>query len=96
LGKPEIIADPIDQTICEDGSTFFTVNAGVTTNPTYQWQMDPNTGTFINVSGGFYSGQNSATLTVTGALSAMNGYRYQVIVSGYCNPPVTSASQYSI
>jgi gliding motility-associated-like protein len=88
--KPEITVHPVDQTICEDGNTSFTVNAGVTTNPTYQWQMDPNTGTFINVSGGFYSGQNSPTLTITGALSALNGYRYHVIVGGYCSPAVTS------
>ncbi len=88
--KPEIIAQPTDETICEDGGTSFTVDAGVTTNPIYQWQVDQNSGTFVNVSGGFYSGQNSATLNITGALSYMNGYKYRVIIGGYCAPADTS------
>ncbi len=88
--KPEIVTQPVDRTICEDGNTTFTVDAGVTTSPAYQWQVDMGSG-FNNVSGGFYSGQNSATLNVTGAVSAMNGFKYRVIVSGYCAPSDTSA-----
>jgi PKD repeat protein len=88
--KPEIISQPTDETICEDGNTSFTVDAGVTTNPTYQWQVDQNSGTFVNVSGGFYSGQNAATLNLSGALAYMNGYKYRVIIGGYCTPADTS------
>ncbi len=88
--KPEISIQPTDETICEDDNISFSVNAGVTTNPTYQWQVDQNSGSFVNVSGGFYSGQNSATLNITGALAYMNGYKYRVIVGGYCAPADTS------
>ena len=37
-----------------------------------------------------YSGVNTPTLSITGALAAMNGYTYQVIINGSCIPAVTS------
>jgi PKD repeat protein len=88
--KPEIISQPEDSTICEGSSATFTVDAGVTTNPSYQWQVDQGTGVFTNVSGGFYTGQISATLRVSNTVSSLNGYRYRVIITGTCTPADTS------
>ncbi len=90
--KPEITAHPGPQTICQGGNTTFTVNAGVTTTPTYQWQVSTNSGvSYTTVSnGGIYSGATTATLTLTAAPLANNGFLYRAVVSGVCAPPATS------
>ncbi len=56
--QPEITTQPGNAIICEGGNTSFTVNAGVTTGATYQWQVSTNGGTsYANVSnGGIYAG----------------------------------------
>ncbi len=61
------------------GNTTFTVNAGVTTTPTYQWQVSTNGGvSYTTVSnGGIYSGATTATLTLTAAPLANNGFLYR-------------------
>ncbi|MBL0744322.1 immunoglobulin domain-containing protein [Chryseolinea lacunae] len=78
---PEIIAGPAGQTVCEGATVNFTVNAGVTTNPTYQWAKG---GTDI-------LGATSATYSIPGA-TASNAGSYTVRVSGACNPPITSVA----
>ncbi len=77
--QPEITAQPVGPVICEGNNTSFTVNAGVTTGATYQWQVSANGGTsYTNVSnGGIYAGAASATLSLTGASLGNNGYLYR-------------------
>ncbi|WP_333820871.1 hypothetical protein, partial [Ohtaekwangia sp.] len=89
---PEITGQPSNSIICENTSTSFTVNPGVTTSPTYQWQVSTNGGSsFSDVSnGGVYSGATTATLSLTNAPLTYNGYLYKVIVDGTCGTPVTS------
>jgi len=83
---PAIQTHPANVTECAGGEVSFTVNPGLTTLPQYQWQIDDNTGSgFINIPGA--TGQ---TLNLTGITYAMSGYRYRVIVSGDCPPPVIS------
>src|SRR5204863_38663 len=41
---PEVTAHPVSQTICEGGNTSFTVSAGITTTPTFQWQVSTDGG----------------------------------------------------
>ena len=44
------------------------------------------TGLWTNVvNGGVYSGATTATLTITEATSAMNGYQYRVVFAGGCS-----------
>src|SRR5204863_356008 len=51
--QPEITVQPSNSTICENGNTTFTVNAGVTTVPTYQWQVSTNGGvSYSNLANG--------------------------------------------
>ncbi|MEJ1239936.1 PKD-like domain-containing protein [Chryseolinea sp. T2] len=90
--KPEVTGHPSSQVICAGGNTTFTVNAGVTTGPTYQWQVSTNGGsTYSNVSnGGVYSGALTSTLTLTGAPYTYNTYRYRAVVNGMCVAPVNS------
>jgi gliding motility-associated-like protein len=82
---PGILIQPLPATVCEGDNAVFTVNAGLTTNPTYQWYVDRND-TFGPQPLG---GETGSTLTVA-TLSAYNGYKYSVVVSGDCPSPVTS------
>jgi len=76
-------------------SSTFTV-AATGTGLNYQWQRGIS-GNYVNITGGTtpndgctYSGYTGATLTITNALSGMNGYTYQCVISGTCTPSVTS------
>lgn len=75
LPSPVVTNHPPNRTICNGGTTTLSVTA---TNATsYQWQENSGAG-FVNLAeGGVYSGVNSATLTLTGATSAINGYQYR-------------------
>ncbi len=87
--KPEIATQPVAVTLCAGEDAIFTVDAGVTTNPVYQWYV--NTGTsWTLATGARYQGANTATLTVVSALELMSGYQYRVRVSGTCTPFVES------
>ncbi|MXO04976.1 MBG domain-containing protein [Flavobacterium sp. HBTb2-11-1] len=87
---PTITAHPSSIAVCSGSNTTFSVTASNATG--YQWQVD-NGGGFVNVPNGApYSGQTTATLSITGVTSAFNGYKYQVIVSGGCAPNATSNS----
>ncbi len=88
--KPEISVQPVSQTICEGMPASFNVAAGVTTNPSYRWEVDPNSGTFVPATLSGHSGATTAALDIASGSSVMNGYRYRVIISGACAPPDTS------
>ncbi|MEX2429287.1 MAG: immunoglobulin domain-containing protein [Bacteroidales bacterium] len=91
----EILTPPEAKIICEEQGTTFSVNAGVTTNPTYTWEVDENSGTFVTIDGttdpAVYSGENSSVLILSGVPSAYNGYRYRVTV-GSSSCPDTETS----
>ena len=87
--KPEIIIQPADVSLCAGEDAIFTVDAGVTTSPLYQWFVDTGSG-WTPATGARYQGANTATLTVVSALEMMSGYQYMVRVSGTCNPYVES------
>ncbi|MBS1558792.1 MAG: hypothetical protein JST69_08675, partial [Bacteroidetes bacterium] len=90
---PQISGQPANSTLCETTNTSFTVNAGVTTSPTYQWQVSTDGGlTFNNVSGGVYGGASTATLSLTSVPFSYSGYLYRVVVSGACTPSAISSS----
>jgi hypothetical protein len=79
--SPNVITQPVSQTICEGDNAVFTTSA-TGTGLTYQWQENTGSG-FVNVvNGGAYSGATSGTLTVSGVTAGMDGYQYQCIISG--------------
>jgi len=88
---PIIIAQPVSSTVCSGTNTTFGVTA-VGTGLTYYWQVSTDGGSTWNSlsNGGVYSNVLTATMSITGATTGMNGYRYRVIVSGTCSPSVTS------
>ncbi|OFY05800.1 MAG: hypothetical protein A2W93_14850 [Bacteroidetes bacterium GWF2_43_63] len=91
---PSISSQPVNSTIGVGGSTSFSV-AATGSGLTYQWQLSTDGGTTYNnitVAGSnpTYSGWTTATLSLSVVGAGNNGYFYRCIVSGTCNPSVTS------
>jgi len=86
-----ISAQPQTTNACTGGNASFTIGA-LGGSLTYQWQVSIDGGvTFNNITnGGVYGGARSATLNLTGVPITMNGYQYQVVVTGSCGPSKTS------
>ena len=79
-------------TVC-GGNTSFSV--GITGSlPVYQWQFKINSTSpwLVVPNTPPYSGANTATLSLTNASSALNGYQYRVVVSGACTGADFSSS----
>lgn len=77
---PAITGNPPNRTICVGASTTFSISA---TNATgYQWQVNTGAGFTNLVNGAPYSGVTTATLTITNATAAMNGYQYRCVATG--------------
>jgi hypothetical protein len=96
LTAPVVGAPTGTNSICQDATTSFTVSA-TGSGLTYQWQVDPATGTFANVpsaGGDPYSGEQTATLSIntTGTGTSLNNYKFKCIVTGSCAPSATSTS----
>lgn len=90
LASPFISSQPSSASICSGVNHTFTV-AATGGNLTYQWQVNSGAG-YTNISAGApYSGETTASLTITGVASSMNGYLYRCIVSG-CSPSATSSA----
>ena len=83
--KPEVTMQPADAEICENDGTSFTVNAGVTTNPQYLWEVYDGS-SWNAASGAVYTGETTETLNLRGVPSSMDGYLYRVIITGDCAP----------
>lgn len=91
---PAITAQPQSVSACDAGNASFSVTA-TPLNNTYQWQVSTNGGgSYSNLAnGGVYAGVTTTTLSLTGVTTAMNGYRYRVVITGQCPPsPATSAA----
>jgi|GEM_PF-6173328 len=86
--NPSITTSPSALSTSAGGNASFTVVAANATG--YQWQENSGSG-YTNISnGGVYSGATTATLTITGATTGMNGYLYRVVATGSVSPTATS------
>jgi len=87
---PSVTTSPSNSSICAGSSTTFSVVASNATG--YQWQVSTDGGGNFNPlsNGAPYSGVTTATLTVTGATSTLNGYQYRCVASGGTAPAATS------
>jgi predicted secreted protein len=91
---PSITSQPESITVCQGGSTTFSVTASNATG--YQWQMSMGSG-FVNLNNnGMFSGVNTATLTITGAPTYLNEVRYRVLATGSCQPVTSNAATLSV
>ena len=105
--NPTISGQPANRSICTAANTTFSITASGATS--YQWQVNSGAG-FGNISnGGVYTNATTATLSITGATTGMNGYLYRCIAyDGSCNstsnqatltisvPSITALSQTNI
>lgn len=87
-----INAQPVNATSYCSGNATFSINASGTALA-YQWQVRSNSSALWTIisNGGVYSGQGTATLTLTDLTSTYNGYQYQVAITGPCTPTVLSS-----
>ncbi len=96
LERPEIMQQPLDTAVCEGVQALFEVNAGVTSDPRYMWQVNMNDGNGFNTIGedsaGVYTGFDQPELYVDNPVSRFNGYQYRVILTGDCTPPQISST----
>jgi gliding motility-associated-like protein len=85
LNNPNIITQPVNQTVCAGNSVAYSVSA---TGPglTYQWKK----GNSNIINGGNISGANSATLHINPAGVSDVASNYNVIITGSCSPNDTS------
>ncbi|MES2695687.1 MAG: immunoglobulin domain-containing protein [Verrucomicrobiota bacterium] len=94
VSAPSINGQPVPASASIGGTATFTVTA--TGNPpvSYQWQRQPGgTGSFADIPAGSpYSGVTGATLTVSPVAAAMNGDRFQVLVSNGVGSSATSSA----
>ncbi|MDZ4845201.1 MAG: T9SS type A sorting domain-containing protein [Chitinophagales bacterium] len=86
---------PSNETPCVNGNATFSIVAGGSV-ASYLWQESTNGGGNWNPvsNGGIYSNATTASLTLTGVTSGMNGYLYRCNVTGSCsgNPTSNAAS----
>ncbi|MFY0675210.1 MAG: PKD domain-containing protein [Bacteroidia bacterium] len=88
---PAVTTNPSNATVCNGSNTSFTV-VGSGSDLTYQWQVDAGSG-FSDISNaGVYSGATTATLSITGAVTSMNGFDYRCVVDNQTCSPATSSS----
>ncbi|PID92791.1 MAG: hypothetical protein CSA96_01465 [Bacteroidetes bacterium] len=87
--RPEIVSQPADLTICENDNASFGIDAGVSTSPLYRWQYFDGSN-WQDAGGGFFSGETSDTLRLTGVPSTWTATGFRAIVSNACGPNDTS------
>ncbi len=85
-----ITSHPQAVSTCAGSAASFSVTATGSTI-TYQWQVSINGGPFVNVTNTApFSGATTANLNISPVSTALNGYVFQVIVSGIPCGAVTS------
>lgn len=90
VSVPTITTQPVNTSACAGASANFSLTA-TGAGLTYQWMENQGAGFVALSNSAIYAGVNTPSLTVSGTSVAMNGYTYECIVSGTCNPPTTSS-----
>jgi len=75
-----ITGQPANAIVCAGFNGSFTV-AATPNGVSYNWQVNTGSGFTYLANGGVYSGVTTATLNITGATLAMNGYQYRCVVT---------------
>jgi hypothetical protein len=95
---PAVTTNPANTTINSGGNTSLTSAATGSPAPTEQWQISTDGGaTFSDISnGGVYSGATSATLTITGGTTALDGNMYQDVFTNTSGSDTTTAATLTV
>lgn len=89
---PAITAQPTNAFVCAGTSPKLTVTATGSATLTYQWQVSTDGGSSWANAGTGTSNPTTRTMTLNSVTTSMDGYKYQVIVNGPCNIPLTSSA----
>lgn len=93
ITTPTITANPTNFTTNNGGNASFTVT-GSNIPTSYTWQVSTDGGgTWTTIAnGGVYSTATTATLNITGATLAMNGYQYHASATNACGTSAYSTN----
>lgn len=93
LTTPNITTNPVDFTTSNGGAASFTVVANnVPTSYTWEVSTDGGTNWSTVTNGGVYSNATTATLNITGATLAMDGYMFRASASNACGTSAFSTA----
>jgi len=91
IDNPAATTNPTGQSVISGQTATFTVSAGSTTGPTYQWEVSTNLGgTWNNVSTGV--GGTTASYTTPATTIADSGTKFRCIVTGTSTCGTTTAT----
>jgi subtilisin-like proprotein convertase family protein len=82
----QLTSQPASATANCGGNTTFSVTASGD-NPSFVWEYrtSPTAQWEFVTDGGFFSGSNTRTLTITAASSSLNGYQFRALINGSCS-----------
>lgn len=91
--NPVTLSNPANQDVCVGKETGFGVDAGLTENPVYQWQLSTDNGySYQNLlDTAIYRGTGTDSLSLITTYPGFDQNLYRVIVSGECGEAKTSA-----
>jgi gliding motility-associated-like protein len=73
---------PVDTILCSSGNPSFSISA--TNYLSLQWQVNPGTGWNNVTDDGTYNGSATNTLSIIGANSLLNNYKYRCLMTNGC------------
>lgn len=96
---PAITGHPANSAVSAGDNTTFSVTA-TGSGLSYQWQEDPNTGSFANISNGgtnpAYSNATTATLSLNNIPVGHDQYKYRCVVTNSCGSATSNSATLSV
>ncbi|PZR20564.1 MAG: hypothetical protein DI539_10405, partial [Flavobacterium psychrophilum] len=91
------ITQPVSATVCENGSTTYTVAVNPSAGFTYQWKVLNAAGTWVNVTNNTnYSGATTSTLTITQIPLSFDANQYYCEITSSACLLVSNAAQLAV
>ena len=88
---PAFSSQPVSATIAVGANATFA--ATVSSATSYRWQVKVGAGAWTDLNdGGVYAGSTTASLAITGAIAAMDGYSYRLVATGALALTATSTA----
>ena len=89
---PSITSQPANQTVYAGQNAQFSISANGNPAPTFQWQrLSAGSGTWANLSNaGVYSGTSTTTLSISSAVTVMNGDQFRCVAANSVGPATSS------
>jgi hypothetical protein len=93
---PVINSNPVNTTVCQEGSTSFSISASGDIS-TYTWEYSPNNVTYSTVPSQVpFSGINTSQLTLTNTGLTYNNYYFRCKVANSCFTTYTTGAKLTV